>query len=289
MIDWNQFIDIIPDDWRITQGEGVKIAVIDSGINIHHQDFRHLSATANDHFFNNCNSINGVEDTDGHGTQCAGLICSIPSTNESISGIANKSEIYILKSNHEDYAAEPDYLIESLKTIIVNKIDVVSISIEFHYDDKYSTDFNNLFKQIHEQGTIIVIAAGDNEELLKPTLHFPANRNECITIGGVNEDFLTNNITSSFAKHLDFIIPSIPIYTTNIPDNNSYCQTAGSSFTTALISGICCLYLSNSRNQKINQDILKEQFNKFSVPFPSLFSQHNGKLLLSNNFNRLNQ
>ena len=83
--DWNKSILKIPGEWRNTEGEGVGIAILDSGIYSSHPDLKHLKQYQNERFFNHCvdkhpESDHTFEDKWGHGTRCAGLIAAKPTS-----------------------------------------------------------------------------------------------------------------------------------------------------------------------------------------------------------------
>ena len=67
-INWAQAVLGIPRVWRQTQGEGVKVAVLDTGIDRDHPDLADAIEGTRDF------TGDGIEDEDGHGTHCAGVI-----------------------------------------------------------------------------------------------------------------------------------------------------------------------------------------------------------------------
>ena len=67
-INWAGSILGIPDVWSVTQGEGAKVAILDTGIDSDHQDLANAIADEIDF------TGDGIEDENGHGTHCAGIV-----------------------------------------------------------------------------------------------------------------------------------------------------------------------------------------------------------------------
>lgn len=69
-INWAGSLLGIPDVWVQTMGEGVKLAVLDTGIDPDHPDLEDAIVGMKDF------TGDGMEDVNGHGTNCAGIIAA---------------------------------------------------------------------------------------------------------------------------------------------------------------------------------------------------------------------
>ena len=96
-IDWGLNMHLIPELWRVTKGSGIKIAILDTGIDKHDD----LSGAIID-----CADFTGTgcQDTNGHGTLVAGIV-GARDNSIGITGVAPESKLYIgktIKNNGED-------------------------------------------------------------------------------------------------------------------------------------------------------------------------------------------
>ena len=82
--------------WDITQGEGVKIGIIDSGINENHPDLEGKTI-AKKAFI-----TDSVEDNLGHGTHVAGIIAADTNNGQGVAGVCPKCQLIIAKTQGDD-------------------------------------------------------------------------------------------------------------------------------------------------------------------------------------------
>ena len=93
----------IPSLWKKTKGEGIRVAVIDTGCDLHHHDLKN----------NMLNGMNFVEpgkppmDKNGHGTHVAGTIAA-SDNNLGMVGVAPKAKIIPIKALGDDGGGNDD-------------------------------------------------------------------------------------------------------------------------------------------------------------------------------------
>lgn len=124
----------VPQAQRVSTGEGVKVAVIDTGVDSAHPDLAHRIVSER-------NFVDGdVEQfhRDAHGTAVAGVIAAVTNNHEGIAGIAPAARILALKAcwQQESAAARCNSftLALALSNAIESHADVVNLSLSGPFD-----------------------------------------------------------------------------------------------------------------------------------------------------------
>lgn len=123
---WNLHIIEAPTAWRYSTGRGVTVAVIDTGIDMDHPDFRPKRIASG---FNVINPSAPPRDDNGHGTHVAGIVAAASSNGKGIAGVAPRATILPIKvcnsggfCNDYDIAAGTRYATN-------NGADVINLSL----------------------------------------------------------------------------------------------------------------------------------------------------------------
>jgi major intracellular serine protease len=243
-LNYNQTFIGIPNDLRNNRGKGIKVAILDSGINLDHVAFKESRIEC----VNNVNISSGIKDETGHGSHMAGIIAA---KTEDLTGIAPDVELFISKVTSD---GKGNYLknsvINGLKWAIDKQVDVINLSffISRISDDKQIID---LLNKANEANIIVVAAAGENSILEESSggFYYPAMFDQCISVGGISSEFQKYKANAIFSKHLDFIMPMKEIVSCG-NFKNLYIEKEGSSMSTAFVSGLICLIKANAKNPK---------------------------------------
>jgi lantibiotic leader peptide-processing serine protease len=191
---------------KINDGEGVKIAILDSGIDINHPL---LSHNVNPESGKNYTSDNSADIFDqlGHGTSVAGIITAL----------APQSKITPYKVINED-GGESYWVIQAIIDAVKHGNDVINISLGTYKDrdneqdeiliDSYRLAIN--YAKRHD--TIVVASAGNDlsnlDDLLRNenSMYLPAGLKEVISVSSNNkEDEITTY--SNSGNSIDFSAP----------------------------------------------------------------------------------
>jgi subtilisin family serine protease len=235
-VDYRSFLSTTDQDVLNTQGAGVTVVIIDSGINFN-GDYFNLSHTSNA-------DVDTTAINDNHGVFIGGIIGGI----KNVFGIASNASILSVKyeSDNLDLTGYLTNLIQALQTAsqIAGPL-VVNLSQSF----AQSTLGNNanevrqittLIQQITGQpNKFIVCAAGDNSSL-SGTLEFPANLPHCLSVGTLNQ----RNINTAIATQLNIVSAMASYSSFNL--DYSVTQDLGSSFAAAIISALVSCHLSKN-------------------------------------------
>jgi len=216
--------------WKFAKGKNVKIAILDSGIDLNHPDLKSA---------NIIKTINFIEpnkpasDESGHGTFIAGIVAA-QNNNFGIVGIAPEAEIYILKILNKKLEGKVDLIVRALDFCIKNEINIVNMSFST------SSDNPKLRKAVSKAAKhgIIIVASARNSFGSKAG--FPASYPEVISVASVN---YKNQISQFSAQgKIDFCSYGENILSTTV--NKSYKIASGNSVAAAHLTAIIALILS---------------------------------------------
>ena len=147
-------------------GQGVVVAVIDTGVNYNHLDLAdHLwnGGTAfPNHGYDIYNNDNDPMDDHGHGTHCAGTVCGDGSAG-SQTGIAPDATLMCIKCLSSNGSCEDTHVIGAMQWAVDHGCDVISMSLGGHGQSvAEQTLFRNTCVNILTSGVIASIAAGND-------------------------------------------------------------------------------------------------------------------------------
>lgn len=246
VVDWGLLKHKIPSLWDKTQGEGVRVAILDSGSPVH-IDTCH-SILDNKTFIGK-DSID--EDMVGHGIFCTGIVAA--NNNEfGVVGVAPKSSVVFCRVLKSSGAGNPSHIIKGIEYAIENNVDIISISFGARQD---VPEIKEVIKKAYDRGIVLVAAAGNDK--VENSVNYPARYEEVISVGAVNESDTIADFCSKGYK-VDVYAPGVYITSTYL--NHSYACMSGTSFATPFVAGIIALAISLRRKNKkpiIVKDIIE--------------------------------
>lgn len=203
-------------------GKGVKIAIIDEGINSSNGK---IEISGGYNFIDNSSDYS---DTDGHGTAIASIIKSKDF------GIATDAEIYCLKIKLKYDEASINMASEAVEWCIRNNIDIINMS--FSFTGLENEVFEEKCKEAVDNGIVIVCGAGNNP--FSQGLSMPANYSSTIAVNSLK---FTDTIleTSSFGKGVDFCCYGGEVTAYDL--NGNITKVSGTSFASPCVVGIIAL------------------------------------------------
>ncbi|APZ52776.1 S8 family peptidase [Salipiger abyssi] len=119
-------------------GAGVRVAVLDTGIDSDHPAFEGVTLTTRDF------AGSGIEDANGHGTHCAGTVFGRDVEGTRIGVARGVTDALIGKVLADDGRGSSDMLFQAMKWASDRQAQVISMSLGF--------DFPGLVEQLQEQG-----------------------------------------------------------------------------------------------------------------------------------------
>ncbi|NUM36315.1 MAG: S8 family peptidase [Candidatus Brocadiae bacterium] len=239
-MDWGIKTLRVYEIWKKTQGEGVKVAVLDTGI-IDHPDLKvNIKGGIN---FTTSNPKDYV-DRQGHGTHVAGIIAAEDNA-IGVIGVAPKAEIYAVKVLGDQGHGSFDMIVKGIDWAVDNKMDIISMSLG---SSASSTQIHEAVKRAYKKNITVVAAAGnDGDEYDDNDMGYPARYPETIAVGSINK-YMKRSWFSSDGEELDIMAPGEEIYSTYL--KNEYAILSGTSMATPFITGILALLISEHRKSK---------------------------------------
>ncbi len=179
-------------------GQGVKLAIIDSGIDDQHPDFKgRIDFQIS--YVNTTFGFSGNEDyhdLNGHGTSVAGIAAGAGSI---FTGIAYGARLYNFKVADESGFSTKASVIAAIDEAISQQVNVISISLGFDNPFPWS-DEDELMLAVDKavtQGISVVVSAGnEGEDRIVSTISNPATASEVITVGASNGSYNTMSFSS---------------------------------------------------------------------------------------------
>jgi subtilisin len=231
--DWGLRDLHIPEIHKQTMGEGVTIAVIDSGKSEHFEMKNNIIGEKN------FSKSPVVEDRVGHGTATSGIIAA-GINGEGIIGVAPKGKIYFIKAIDDSGCGSPSALTNGIRWATDQKVDIISISAGMFSD---FAPMRDAVIRAYDNNIIIVAAVGNTGNRYYDVA-FPARYPQVIGIAAYDPNHKVATFSSRGAN-ISFAAPGVDIYSTWL--NNQYCKQSGSSFAAPIMSGICALILSKHK------------------------------------------
>lgn len=259
---WGNDLVNAPEAWaRGYRGQGIVVAVVDSGVDYNHSDL-------NDNIWTNTREIagNGIDDDrngyiddvrgwdfidrdntplDGnnHGTHVAGTIAA-ENNGTGITGVAYNAQIMAVRVLNNEGQGNSINVAQGIRYAADNGAHVINLSL----GGGYSTDIESAIQYATSRGSFVVMAAGNEGETQPgyPALHATQYG---VSVGAVD---INRNIASfsnqagsnSALQHI--VAPGVRIYSTT--PGNTYGYSSGTSMAAPHVAGVVGLMLSANRN-----------------------------------------
>lgn len=250
--------------WNLSQGTGVKVAVIDSGIALTHPDlaaniFTNTGEIAGDGIDNDNNGFiddrngwdfshgdNNPTDTEGHGTHVAGIIGAVADNSTGGAGIAPESILVPIQVIAiEDLDAEIVFrnIARGILYAVQLGVKVINMSLGY-YVNMLSTAVVDLLRQAintaRQAGIFVVVAAGNDAH--DTVLEVPSAFEEVITVSSTSRFDIFSEF-SNYGTSVDISAPGEDILST-VPASlgiGLYGDGSGTSMAAPLVSGLIAM------------------------------------------------
>lgn len=290
---WNLEQIKMPKVWaKGYRGEGATICVIDSGLNLEHEDLDVNRIVGKYNVFDGSDDVTdavtasetetGERVVEGHGTLVTGVIGAITNNKKGIAGIADKADIIVVKAFDADRETDTDMLISTLEYVARNypQIDVINMSLGTveTMDDASKKKFQKAVNALVDKGVIIIASAGNEGNSL---VSYPAGFDNVIGVGGTS----SNKVKCIFSQFNDSVFVSAPGGVESLENRdkpiatlgyagNDIVAVSGTSFAAPQVAGVAAIAKSIYPELTTNQfkEILKRTSEDLTA-VPSYFDE----------------
>lgn len=212
---------------RITEGDGVTVAVVDTGVRADHPDLRGAVLKG----FSALGSGDGRKDVRGHGTAMAGIIAARGrGDGRGLLGVAPAAKILPVGP-----ATSPLVVTDAVKWSVEHGAQVINLSIGVLDDEELA----RAVQEAAAADVVLVAATGnDGEEGLKGD--YPAAYPGVLAVGATDRAGRIASF-SHRGPHLDLVAPGVDITVANGEAGGDYGVVDGTSTSTAIVSGAAAL------------------------------------------------
>lgn len=254
----------LEEAWALSRGEGVTVAVVDSGVkagNVHLTDalvpgratFGDGSARADDDLF-------------GHGTAVAGLIAARPVDGSGVVGVAPGARIMPVRAFEaapEDGQSSRELAPPSAASVSAgirwaaeNGAQIINVSLS---DDRSAAEYRSAVDFARSRGSLVVASAGNRRTAdpnrPDPQHFYPGELDGALAVAGVLRDGTWDPQSSFAGAHVDLAAPGQAMPSTYISGGDCVFNgdSASSSYATAVVSGAAALVAARFPDESPDQ------------------------------------
>lgn len=215
--------------WDTSEGSGIVIAILDSGVDSSHPDLSPNIVAGWNLYDNNSNTA----DTNGHGTSVAGAAAAATNNSTGVSGVSGRAKIMPVRIAQPDGLGYWSTIAQGVTYAADHGARVASIS----YDGlAQSSAVQSAAQYMKGKGGLVVVAAGNGgtNQTYAPTTTM-------ISVSATD----SNDQITSWSSYGSFVTMSAPgnyIWTTT--SGGGYAQGIGTSFSTPIVAGAAALIMS---------------------------------------------
>lgn len=229
--------------WPDITGEGVIVAIIDSGVDTDHEDLvDNLDLESSYNFYNHNNN---VEDLNGHGTWVTGVVGMKMDNNKGGVGVAPECIIWALQAISGSGAISNSAAVEALIYAADNGADVANMS----FGGSFSQTLESAVNYAWGKGVFIAASAG-NDGTYNPN-HYPSSYENVMAVGATCDDD-SRQTASNYGSNVDIFAPGWFILTTS--HTGEWVMAGWTSVAAPHISGLAAL-IQQKHPEYTNQQV----------------------------------
>lgn len=264
----------IEQAWEITEGSSdIIVGIVDSGIDINHEDLRHAIWTNGDEIANNGvdDDHNGyIDDVHGwdfvlnsnntaprgpHGTMVSSLIAAAKDNSVGMAGIAPNVKIIPLNiALHDGLSVSVDGALHAIKYAVDNGAHIINLSFRGFGTDTF---YDEIIKYAYDNNVLVVAATGNDGVDLDFMPAQPActdvGRNAVIGVAATDKSNIVSWFSNYGANCTDISAPGENILLAIPTSMGEYAYNEGTSFSSPITAGVAALIKSKNPSWNVEE------------------------------------
>ncbi|WP_230739495.1 S8 family peptidase [Methanooceanicella nereidis] len=217
--------------WTASTGAGVKVAVIDTGIDYDHPD---LSGNVQGGY--SCVSYTGdYKDDNGHGTHVAGIVAA-RNNDIGVVGVAPDAWLYGVKALNKKGSGYTSDVIEGIDWSVANGMQVITMSLGSAYEVQALHD---AVDNAYANGIVVIAAAGND---YGGPINYPAAYDTVIAVTATDQYDAAASFSNA-GPEAELAAPGVSIYSTY--KSGTYAIMSGTSMSTPHVAGAAALLIAD--------------------------------------------
>ncbi|MCB1120543.1 MAG: immunoglobulin domain-containing protein, partial [Verrucomicrobiae bacterium] len=245
--------------WDIRNAAGdVTVAVVDSGININHQDLignlwvNAGEIPANDldddnngvvddiHGYNAIAENGNVIDDNGHGTHVAGIIGAVGNNGLGVTGVAwstNLMAVKVLNENGQGFVSD---ITQGIAYAVNSGANIINASFGSY---NFQTSIYDILHYAEENNVLVAAAAGNDSSDNDAVPSYPSSYSweNIVAVASLDQSAKLSDFSNFGKNTVDIAGPGGNILSTFFPSSSDYENLSGTSMATPQIAGVLAL------------------------------------------------
>ncbi|GLV81323.1 type VII secretion-associated serine protease [Streptomyces lavendulae subsp. lavendulae] len=224
--------------WARTKGKGVRVAVIDTGVDRANPQLSGALDPGAGRDFLDPKGGDGTNDTVGHGTKVAGLIAARPQEGTGFVGLAPEATVIPIRQNDGQGNGNAATLAQAIDHAVAKGAQVINISQDTDAPLTSDSDLGKAVQRALDAKAVVVASAGNDGLTGQKRRTYPAAFPGVLAVASSDR----NNERAAFSQPGDFIgvaAPGVDMVST-VPGFGQ-CIDNGTSFSAPYVAGVAAL------------------------------------------------